>query len=201
MVQKQLDAVFSDFPIRAVKIGMLWDAPIIEAIIEKLPRDLPIVVDPVMGAKGGCSLLKPEAMSQMKRLFSFSTLITPNLPEASLLLGWEVQSYEDMEKGASQLLELGAQAVLVKGGHLALKQGADCLATSEKTIWFESPKVWARTVHGTGCVFSSAITAFLAQGENLEEAVRKGKAYLQVCLEREKEEIIGRGNGPVKHVF
>ncbi len=202
MICKQLEAVFSDFPIHAVKIGMLWDVSIIETIIEKLPRNLPIVVDPVMAAKDGSILLKPEGLKAMKKLFSFTTIVTPNLPEASILLGRQIKSIEEMENGARQLLDFGSQAVLVKGGHLYENQGTDCLMMHEKSIWFEAPAVATRNTHGTGCVFSSAIAAFLANGEAIEEAVRKAKAYLHRCLDTRKENTIGRGGyGPVRHIF
>ena len=201
MVRRQLDAVFADFPIRAVKIGMLWDVEIIEAVMEKLPLDVPVVVDPVMAAKEGSVLLKAEGMNAMKRLFSRAQLITPNLTEASMLLGWEIGSVEEMERGARELLDFKSGAVLVKGGHLREKQGTDCLAIRDKTVWFEMRPIATRNIHGTGCVFSSAIAAFMAKGEDLEGAVGKAKEYLHRCLDTDREKTIGRGYGPVRHLF
>ncbi len=201
MIQKQLDAVFDDFPILAVKVGMLWDRRAIDVVIRKLENfaHLPIVVDPVMAAKGGSLLLQKDALEELEHLFSIATLITPNLIEASALLGRSIESSDDMEEAAIELLEFGSDGVLLKGGHLETNPGADCLALQEGVSWYETPKVLTKNTHGTGCTYSAAIAALLGLDEPLEDAVGKAKEYLHHCLEEAKDWEIGSGIGPLCH--
>lgn len=199
MVRRQIEAILSDFPVRAVKIGMVWHHSTIEAVGELLPRSLPIVIDPVMAAKGGSALLQRESLAAMKELFALAWVITPNLIEASILLDRSIVSEKEMEEGAADLLSLGCRAVLLKGGHLKGTHASDFLMTKEKKRWYETPRIETSNTHGTGCIFSSAIAAYLAKGLDPEEAVGRAKRYLQERLEASKTLKIGGGNGPLRH--
>ncbi len=199
MVRGQIEAILSDFPVRAVKIGMVWHCSTIEVVGELLPRSLPIVIDPVMAAKGGSTLLQRKSLAAMKELFALAWVITPNLIEASILLERPIVSKKEMEVGAEDLLSLGCKAVLLKGGHLKGTRASDVLMMKEKKRWYEAPRIVTSNTHGTGCTFSSAIAAYLAKGQDLEEAVDLAKKYLQGRLEASKTLKIGGGNGPLRH--
>lgn len=199
-IQEQIEAILDDIQVDAVKIGMLHRRDIIEAVARYHLTN--IVLDPVMVAKSGHALLRPDAVAAMKReLFPIAAVITPNLPEASELLGREVTTKAQMERAALDLLEMGPQAVVVKGGHLA-GSADDCLCLKNREIhWLPSPRIPRKNTHGTGCTFSAAIAAFLARGFAIDEAVRRAKEYLTRAIEASAELKIGRGNGPLHHLW
>jgi hydroxymethylpyrimidine/phosphomethylpyrimidine kinase len=202
-ITAQLDAVFDDIEIAAVKLGMLSRPEAIEAVADGLRRHgaRNIVIDPVMVAKSGARLLREEAVSALKtQLLPLATLITPNLPEAGVLLDLEPASdAAGMIEMASALRELGPQAVLVKGGHLEGPESIDVLDDTGEPQVLVASRVATSNTHGTGDTLSSAIAAFLARGHGLREAVREAKAYLTDALRASDQLSVGHGHGPVHH--
>lgn len=203
-IQEQLKAIFDDIRIDAVKIGMLHRADIIESVADLLHhyKAENIVLDPVMVAKSGNKLLLPDAISAMKeRLFPMTTILTPNLLEASEILERDIQTKEQMEQAAIDLLDMGSQAVIVKGGHLnGSCDDCLCLKSSKKEmLWFSQPKIHTKNTHGTGCTFSAAIAAFLARGFSIVDAVKYAKEYLTNAIAAGAHLKIGHGHGPVHH--
>lgn len=202
MIAAQIEAVFDDLDIRAVKLGMLGGPAAIEAVAKGLEgRDLPVVLDPVMVAKSGARLLPAAALDAMRgQLLPRATLLTPNLPEAADLLGCEsAQDEAEMTRQGHALRAMGAQAVLMKGGHAA---GADCidlLVTASGVIRLSAPRQTTRNTHGTGCTLSAAIAAGLAQGMALEQAVARAHGYLQGAIAAADALQVGSGHGPVHH--
>ena len=203
-VEEQLTAILDDMSMNATKIGMLHRQEIIEAVAKILQRYhvTNIVLDPVMLAKSGDALLLPSAVEALKKqLFPMTTVLTPNLLEASALLGYEIRTKSQMEKAAMELLEMGSQAVVVKGGHLD-GNCDDCLCLKNPDIefhWLSNNRIQTRNTHGTGCTFSAAIAAFLAKGAPIVEAVHKAKHYLTQAIEAGAHIKTGLGNGPVHH--
>ncbi|GHT69199.1 hydroxymethylpyrimidine/phosphomethylpyrimidine kinase [Spirochaetia bacterium] len=205
-VSAQIDAVMSDIGADAVKIGMLHSAELIAAVTEALKRHgvKKIVLDPVMVSKSGDHLLQNEAVDALRTvLLPLATVLTPNLPEASVLLGRKVDSAEDMEAAARDLAALGPRAVLLKGGHLEGKQSPDLLyrADTRAAVTLEAERIDTPNSHGTGCTLSSGIAAGLARGLEVEEAVRQGKAYISEALKAGALYQIGHGHGPVHHFW
>lgn len=203
VVSQQLDAILSDIGSDAIKIGMLFDDKIIETVYQKLSliSSLPIVLDPLLWAKDSSLLLKQGAIHSLKKLFPLSLLITPNLMEASELLGYRLDRKEQMEKAALGLLRMGANNVLLKGGHLLKGQGCDCFCSKTGEVsWFEQPVVKTKNTHGTGCTLASAIAAFLARKYPLKEAIKQGKAFLHSSLLAGAQYELGSGHGPL-HPF
>ncbi|TCU33825.1 bifunctional hydroxymethylpyrimidine kinase/phosphomethylpyrimidine kinase [Rhizobium azibense] len=202
-VAEQIGMVFADIRVDAVKIGMIANAPIAEAVAKALlpHRGIPIVLDPVMIAKGGAALLDIEAIGFLKtRLLPLATLLTPNLPEAAALLAEQVAGTRDaMEWQAEKLRALGPSAVLVKGGHLGGVESPDVLISESKITWFEAPRVPTKNTHGTGCTLSSALAAELAKGRSLEAAVATAKDYLAAAVAGAGTLSVGSGHGPVQH--
>ncbi|QFY62659.1 bifunctional hydroxymethylpyrimidine kinase/phosphomethylpyrimidine kinase (plasmid) [Rhizobium grahamii] len=202
-VADQIRAVFADVRVNAVKIGMIANAEIADAVAEVLQshRDIPIVLDPVMVAKGGANLLDPEAVDVLtRRLLPLATLLTPNLPEAAALLHLRpAENRAEMADHAQRLRALGPQAVLVKGGHLAGPDSPDVLATADGLRWFEAARVPTANTHGTGCTLSSALAAELAKGKALPEAIGTAKAYLAAAVAEADTLDVGTGHGPVQH--
>lgn len=198
----QLDAVFSDFSVRAVKIGMVSSAKLIEMIAKKLlqyqPRD--IVLDPVMVATSGARLMEEAAMEALTReMIPLSTIITPNIPEASLLAGMDISCEEDMISAGELLSKEYQTAVLIKGGH-QVNTANDLLCLKDGTKhWFRSERIDNPNTHGTGCTLSSAIASNLAKGESMEEAVRHSKEYLAGALRAMLD--LGQGSGPLDHGY
>jgi hydroxymethylpyrimidine/phosphomethylpyrimidine kinase len=195
-----------DIGVDAVKIGMLHSAELIAAVADGLKRYgvKKIVVDPVMVSKSGDHLLQTEAVEALRTiLLPLATVLTPNLPEASVLLGRKVEKAEDMEAAARDLAALGPASVLLKGGHLEGKRSPDTLYRSDTQtlLSFEAERIDTPNSHGTGCTLSSAIAAFLARGLEIEEAVRQGKAYISEALRAGAEYQIGGGHGPVHHFW
>jgi hydroxymethylpyrimidine/phosphomethylpyrimidine kinase len=204
-VEEQLQAILEDIHVDALKMGMMHRSEIIEAVAGTLEKHSlrKIVLDPVMIAKSGDALLTPDAIETMKkRLFPLVTVITPNLPEASSLLQREVSTKLQMEQAAFDLLAMGPEAVVVKGGHLSEGSCDDCLcirSPSPKIHWFSSPRIKTKNTHGTGCTFSAAITAYFSKGMDILEAVNQAKKYTSRCIEAGEQFEIGHGNGPLHH--
>ncbi len=202
-VTAQLDAVFDDLAVGAIKIGMLGDAPTIAAVAAGLRRRhiARLVVDPVMVAKSGDALLAPAAVTSLRRdLLPLAGVITPNLPEAAALLDGPVPADEvAMAEAARALHVLGPKAVLLKGGHLAGTESVDLLFDGERLHRFAAPRVATRNSHGTGCTLSAAIAAGLAKGLPLPGAVAEAKGYLNRALAAADTLGVGRGQGPVHH--
>ncbi|HMN02625.1 MAG TPA: bifunctional hydroxymethylpyrimidine kinase/phosphomethylpyrimidine kinase [Geobacter anodireducens] len=201
-VADQLDAVFSDIPVDVVKTGMLFSAETIVAIASKLVeyRRRMVVVDPVMVAKGGANLIDRGAVSVLKeRLFPLAYLVTPNIPEAERLTGASISDEESMREAARRLHRLGARNVLIKGGHLLAGDSVDILFDGAAFHRFVSPRILSKNTHGTGCTFSSAIAAYLAQGDPLREAIARAKRYITAAIRLAQP--LGRGHGPVNHIL
>lgn len=197
MVRRQIAAVLDDIGADAIKIGMLGDAATVAAVaddLESRPR-VPLVLDPVMVAKGGASLLQDDAVLALRqRLLSLAALITPNLPEAEALLGHAVDA---PEAAALELRALGAEAVLLKGGHADGAIVRDVLAHAGGVEIFAMPRLETRHTHGTGCTLASAIAACLAQGLSLSEAVSRARRYVQAAIATAPG--FGAGHGPLNH--
>lgn len=201
-VARQIDSVFADLRVGAVKIGMLSRPDVIAAVAEGLARHaqaIPVVLDPVMVATSGDRLIAGEAVAVLReRLLPRVDLITPNLPEAAVLLGEEGEA--DGADQARRLLALGARAVLVKGGHGTGPESVDHLALAggqERRL--AAPRVATGNTHGTGCTLSAAIAAFLARGLPMPEAVRSAKDYLTAAIGAADRLAVGGGHGPVHH--
>ena len=200
-IRRQIRLSLEDIGADAIKTGMLGDAATIEAVCDALGeegRRLPVVVDPVMVAKGGHHLLTEDAVGTLKRrLLPFARVITPNLPEAEVLSGLRIGAPGDMREAAARILALGVPAVLLKGGHLPGERLVDLLATAEGIEAFESQRVETRHTHGTGCTLASAIAAGLSQGLDLRAAVVRARAYVLAALKTAPG--YGRGHGPLNH--
>ncbi len=203
-VTAQIDAVFSDLPVNAVKIGMLANPEVIRAVAAGLDRfeQKAVVLDPVMVATSGDVLLREEAIATLiGDLFPRALLVTPNLREAARILDGEpAVSEAEMERQGEAIVALGAAAVLIKGGHGTGPEASDVLVTrAGERRWFRSPRIDTVNTHGTGCTLSSAIAAGLALGRPLDEAVGEAKAYLSAAIAASDRLKIGRGHGPVHH--
>ena len=202
-VTAQIDAVFGDLAIGAVKIGMVAQRAIIEAIAAALKRWLPrmIVLDPVMVASSGDRLIATDAVEALRHsLFPLATIVTPNLPEAAALTGGAPAGGEaEMARQGEALLRLGARAVLVKGGHSGGETSVDILVDAQGVTRFSAPRIATRNTHGTGCTLSAAIAACLAKGADLREAVALAKRYLTAALMAADRLAVGKGKGPLHH--
>jgi hydroxymethylpyrimidine/phosphomethylpyrimidine kinase len=198
-VARQLRSVLEDFGADAAKCGMLSTAPIIEAVATELTsqRIEKLVVDPVMVAKSGDQLLQPEARAALAdRILPLALLVTPNLPEAEVLAGIRVAEPEDMEEAARRIHLMGPRYVLVKGGHLK-GDATDLLWNGRDFTRFSTPRIDSQNTHGTGCTFSAAITAGLARGQALGDAIRSAKAYVTRAIREGFQ--AGRGVGQLRH--
>ena len=202
-VTAQIDAVFGDLDVGAVKIGMVADLAVIDAIAAGLRKWRPkhIVLDPVMVATSGDRLLATEAVDSLRRkLIPLASLITPNMPEAAVLLNEPVAVDEAaIESQGKRLLAMGCPAVLIKGGHGQGAESIDYLVTGRGTIALAAPRIATQNTHGTGCSLSSAIAAGLAKGEDMETAVRHAKAWVSAAIAAADRLGVGRGHGPVHH--
>ncbi|HCT59152.1 MAG TPA: bifunctional hydroxymethylpyrimidine kinase/phosphomethylpyrimidine kinase [Gemmatimonas aurantiaca] len=202
-VLQQLESLFDDIRIDAVKIGMIATADIATTVADVLEERMrgPVVLDPVMIAKGGAELLRPDAVDAVRtRLLPLATVITPNLAEAAHLLNMPMASTRaEMETQATLLRALGPQAVLLKGGHLTEERSPDCLVTSDGVHWFDGPRVATANTHGTGCTLSAAIAAGLAGGGNLLTVVRTAKQYVTDAIASAHRLTVGHGHGPTHH--
>ena len=202
-ITAQIDAVFSDLAVGAVKIGMVAQPAAIDAIVAGLTRWSPkhVVLDPVMVATSGDRLLAAEAVDALRtKLVPLAAVITPNLPEAADLLGEPVATSEAaVEDQGKRLLALGCRAVLIKGGHGKGAESTDYLITAGGTITLAAPRTATKNTHGTGCSLSSAIAAGLAKGEGMETAIRNAKAWISAAIAAADRFSVGRGHGPVHH--
>ena len=202
-VTAQIDAVFSDLAVGAVKIGMVALPEVMDAIAAGLGRWSPqhVVLDPVMVATSGDRLLAAEAVDALRtRLVPLASIITPNLPEAADLLGEPIaRDQAAIEDQGRRLLKLGCRAVLIKGGHGDGAESTDYLCTADGTIAFAAPRIATRNTHGTGCSLSSAIAAGLAKGDPMVTAVRNAKNWLTAALAAADRFSVGHGHGPVHH--
>lgn len=202
-VAAQMDSVFSDLAVNAVKIGMLSQPAVIEAVAQGLDRHevVPVVLDPVMVAASGDRLIAPESILTLRRvLIPRALLITPNLPEAAALLDADIaRSEAEAADQGRRLLDFGCDAVLIKGGHGEGPESVDLLVDASGVRRFAAPRIATRNTHGTGCTLSSAIAAGLAKGLALEEAVAAGKVYVTAAIAAADTLTIGRGHGPVHH--
>ncbi|QCR34159.1 bifunctional hydroxymethylpyrimidine kinase/phosphomethylpyrimidine kinase [Lysinibacillus sp. SGAir0095] len=195
----QLDAVLSDFNVQAVKTGMLFSAELIEIVADVMKgQNIPLIVDPVMVAKGGASLLQEEAVMALKtKLLPLTTICTPNIPEAETLTGMSICNAKDIELAAKKLLAMGVQYVVMKGGHLAGEFAADTVYWNGGFFTMMTPRVQTKDTHGTGCTFSAAITAGLAKGLTIEEAIIEAKKFIHLAISIPLS--IGNGHGPTNH--
>ena len=203
---RQLDAVLSDIGADAVKIGMLYSAELIRTVARKLQeyRVSRIVLDPVMVAQSGDKLLQDDAVEALKlHLIPLAEVLTPNIPEASVLLGRKISTAAEMPAAAEELAGLGCRSVLVKGGHLEGEDSDDCLylGGEARVVRLPGARIATRNNHGTGCTLSSAIAANLAKGAEIEAAVQHAKEYVTGAIRAGASYRIGHGHGPVHHFW
>lgn len=200
-VKKQMRVTLEDIGADCIKTGMLHSKSVIDAVcdvIDDMAEHVPVVVDPVMVAKGGATLLEPSAAQALKaRLILRATVLTPNIPEAEVLTGRTISTVDDMRRAAEMLMTLGAKAVLVKGGHLDDDLITDVLVHDGSERLFEGSRIDTRHTHGTGCTLASAIAAGLAQNIELETAVERARDYVRKAIESAPG--IGSGHGPLNH--
>jgi hydroxymethylpyrimidine/phosphomethylpyrimidine kinase len=200
-IRQQIEVVLDDIGADAIKTGMLQDAAVIEtvaAVLEDRAAGVPLVVDPVMVAKGGAPLIDPDAIDALRRLLiARAEILTPNLPEAEILCSSKIGTVAEMRAAGEALMTLGCRAVLVKGGHLPGETLSDVLVTAAGARVWESHRLQTRHTHGTGCTLASAIAAGLAQGFHIEDAVERARAYVQEAIAGAPG--LGRGYGPLDH--
>lgn len=200
-IARQMAVVLEDIGADAIKTGMLHSAAVIDTVAETLEhhaQGVPLVVDPVMVAKGGAPLLLPEARDALvSRLLPLATLVTPNLPEAEVLTGQTIRDLSEMRRAAESLLRLGPAAVLVKGGHLEGPRVVDVLLTKSGEHIFEDDRIASRSTHGTGCTLASAIAAGIAQGLDLIQSTQRARRYLRLTISNAPG--LGQGHGPLNH--
>jgi hydroxymethylpyrimidine/phosphomethylpyrimidine kinase len=203
MLRDQIDAVIEDIGADAVKIGMLHAPDIVQTVAEAIDRHAltKVVLDPVMVATSGAVLIDNPAIAVLVReLFPRALVVTPNLDEASLLVGRPLATEEAMQAAAQELLAKGARAVLLKGGHLPGDVVSDLLATQSGELhWMRGPRIPSPNTHGTGCTLSSAIAAHLALGQSLLDAVQSAHAYVRAAMEAGARVRTGTGSGPLNH--
>ncbi|MFL2099456.1 bifunctional hydroxymethylpyrimidine kinase/phosphomethylpyrimidine kinase [Desemzia sp. FAM 23991] len=198
-VQQQIQTVLDDFSVKAIKTGMLFSVEIIDGVAEILKKqNIPLIVDPVMIAKGGAKLLQESAAKTLiEKLFPYTTICTPNIPEAEVLTGIRIKNTKDIEKAAQQLLRMGIQCVVIKGGHLEEEQAIDRVYTCEQSFQLTTNRVKTKDTHGTGCTFSAALTANIAKGLSMQEAIVEAKKFIQLAVSTPL--YIGHGHGPTNH--
>jgi len=199
MIEKQIDMVISDIGVDAVKTGMLGTSSVIKLVAEKLREHSvkKLVVDPVMIAKGGARLLENDAASALVTdLLPLATVITPNIPEAEVILGYSIESIDDMVKAAKDLVNLGAKSAVVKGGHLE-GEPVDIFYDGVEIYTFPGTRIQTRHTHGTGCTFAACLTAELAKGNTLVKSVETAKAFITAAIKQELG--LGQGHGPTNH--
>ena len=200
-LKQQLDSVFEDIYPDAIKIGMVASSDLIHVIVDRLKyyRAKNVIVDPVMVASAGSSLMKQNAVQALiKELLPISTLVTPNIPEAQVLSGMTIESKEDMITAARHIGDSYHCAVLLKGGH-SINDANDLLYTNGEFVWFEGKRIDNPNTHGTGCTLSSAIASNLAKGFSLAESVQRAKDYISGALAAMLD--LGKGSGPMNHAF
>ncbi len=201
MIEKQIDAVFEDIEVDAVKVGMLSTPECMRAVAGKLRQYKPkhVVIDPVMYAKNGCPLMAPSAVDALiETILPLADVLTPNIPEAERIAGMEIQSVTDMEEAARKIHDMGCRTVVVKGGH-AIGNALDVLFDGKQIHHFETERISIKNTHGTGCTFSSAIASQLALGADIYKAVEKAKVYVTTAIMHSLA--IGKGCGPTHHFY
>ena len=201
IIKEQIDALFEDIQIDAIKIGMVSSVEIIKAISESLRKWKAenIILDPVMVSKSGCHLLKPESKDELiKSLFPLALLVTPNIFEAEVITGDKIETLAEMETAAKKIFQLGAKSVIVKGGHLT-GDAIDVLYDGKTISHISGRRIATKNTHGTGCTFSSAITTGIAKGLPMLEAVELAKEYINVAIEHSIA--LGHGVGPTNHFY
>lgn len=202
-IAAQMDSVFSDLKVDAVKIGMLSQVGVIETVAAGIERHgiSRVVLDPVMVAASGDRLLSEDAIAALRNvLLPHAAIVTPNLPEAAAILGEDIaQDEETMRDQGRRILAMGPSAVLIKGGHGSGAESTDLLIESTNVHRFPAPRIATKNTHGTGCTLSSAIAAKLAQGSTLHPAVEAAKAYISAAIAAGRNLDIGQGHGPVHH--
>ncbi|KMY53417.1 phosphomethylpyrimidine kinase [Bacillus sp. FJAT-27231] len=200
-VEAQIEAIGQDMGTDALKTGMLFSGEIIQSVAKKIEEFSwkKVVIDPVMIAKGGASLLQEEAIRAMKEsLIPLAAVITPNIPEAEVLTNMLIQSIEDRKRAAKKLYELGVKNVVIKGGHSDDGETLiDLLYDGRDFLYFTSRRIQTKNTHGTGCTFAAAVTAELAKGQDVKEAVELAVNYVHAAIEMDLQ--IGKGHGPTNH--
>jgi hydroxymethylpyrimidine/phosphomethylpyrimidine kinase len=204
--EEQIKAVFDDIVVDAVKIGMLFSADLIQAVARRLRqfKAKNVVVDPVMVAQSGDKLLQDEAVEAIKEhLLPIADVLTPNLPEASVLLKRPISGFEEMKQAAADLAGFGSKSILLKAGHLAEGACNDLfyLGPEDRFLILEGERVDTRNNHGTGCTLSSAVASFLAKGQDLASAASSAKTYISSAIRAGAKYRIGHGCGPVHHHY
>lgn len=201
IIAKQIDAVFEDITVNAVKVGMLSDMECMKVVAEKLKeyKPLHIVIDPVMYAKNGCALMQPNAIETLiKSIIPLATVLTPNIPEAEIIAKTKINSEQDMKTAAVKICAMGCKSVLIKGGHY-IGNAVDILFDGKDFYRFETQRINTKNTHGTGCTLSSAIASNLAIGYDIQTAVKKAKDYVTTAIKHSLS--IGKGCGPTNHFY
>ncbi len=202
LIDAQIDAIFSDFDVAAVKTGMLSSTEIVGALAKKLHEYAPsnIVIDPVMLSKSKYPLLKPDAVECLKNeLLPLATVVMPNVDEAQLLAECDIQTIDDAKAAAKLIQGYGCQSVLVKGGHLSGEKSTDVLYTDRTFTLFEAERIETKNTHGTGCTYSAAIATHLGLGKDLATAIQSAKDYITNAIRYSLD--IGEGHGPTNHFY
>lgn len=201
MIEKQIDAVFEDVEVDAVKIGMLSTPECMKAVAAKVKQYQPenVVIDPVMYAKNGCPLMEPTAISTLiETIIPLADVLTPNIPEAEKIADMQISTVSDMETAARKIHSMGCKSVVVKGGH-HIGNAVDVLFDGRNFYHFETAHIDTKNTHGTGCTFSSAIASQLAKGKSVPDAVKAAKTYVTMAIEHSLA--IGKGCGPTHHFY
>ena len=203
IIGAQIDAVFDDIGVDAVKIGMLHAPQIVRVVADRLRKYRPktVILDPVMVATSGAKLIEDETISVlMKELFPLADLVTPNLDELVILSGGAaITSPDHMETAARNLLKTGCKAVLAKGGHLSGEMLTDIFVSNSETRRMQSPRIETHNLHGTGCTLSSAIAAYCGLGESLSDAITHARAFIREAIAQGADVKTGHGHGPLNH--
>lgn len=201
IIAKQIDAVFEDITVNAVKVGMLSDTDCMKIVANKLKEYKPehIVIDPVMYAKNGCALMQPNAIGTLiETIIPIATVLTPNIPEAEIITKIKINTEQDMKKAAVKICGLGCKSVLIKGGHY-IGNAVDVLFDGKEFYRFETQRINTKNTHGTGCTLSSAIASNLALGYDISTAVKNAKDYVTMAIQHALS--IGKGCGPTNHFY
>ena len=201
MIKKQIDAIFEDIEVDAVKIGMLSTEECMQAVADKLIEYKPknIVMDPVMYAKNGCALMDPKAIDKLiSTIIPLANVLTPNIPEAEKIADMKISNIKDMEEACIKIHKMGCDYVLVKGGHLE-DDAIDVLYDGSNYNYFQTKRINTKNTHGTGCTLSSSIASNLALGLSIQDTIKKSKEYITMAIEHSLA--IGKGHGPTNHFY
>lgn len=201
IIGKQIDAIFNDIEVDAIKIGMISEIEGIKVVSKRLREYKPqnVVLDPVMVSKSGYSLMNPNSVETLiKELIPIVSVVTPNIPEAEIIANIKIKTISDMEKAAKIIYNMGPKNVLIKGGHLT-GDATDVLYDGENFVYLKNERINTKNTHGTGCTLSSSIASNLALGMNIKEAVENAKKYITTAIEHSLP--IGHGSGPTNHFY